>query len=423
MIGFAFSVKITEERNNVNLIQKYTYSNQLKNNEDTYISPISEKSIEYQQKKVAVWVTGILLSMLVPALFLFTGLSSGIRNWACSKSKSLFIVIILYFIVFSLISGLISLPLDYYSSFILKHVYGLSNQSFSKWFEDFLKSSIISVAASSIFIFLSYVLIKKSPSYWWLHLGIILIPALFFITLISPVYIDPLFNKYQAVENKTLETKIYNEINRTGIKDCKVYQVNKSIDTKEMNAYMTGVLNTKRIVLWDTTIKNLTERETLCVVAHEMGHYLMGHVWKSLLLAGVFSIFILYLINKSALWVIQNSNGIFGFRKLSDIASLPLLILLINILIFITTPAVNTYSRYTEREADRFELELTKDNEASLTSTVKLHEESLTLPTPGIVYKLWNYTHPTYEERVEFAKNYKPWEENKPLKYQKYIKY
>jgi len=422
MIGFIFSVKVTEQQNNSYLRQSYVQSTQIRESTATTITAPTEKAIEYHEKKVNIWIISIVLGMLVPTFFLFSGLSAGIRNWAQNRSKAAFIIFILYFIVYYSISTLISLPLDYYSSFILKHAYGLSNQSFVKWIGDFLKSFAISIAAGSALIWIPYTLIKRTPRYWWLYFGLLLIPVIFFITFISPVYIDPIFNKYEKVQDTKLEAKIYDLIGKTDIKNVKVYQVNKSADTKEMNAYMTGVLNTKRIVLWDTTIKNLTDRETLGVVAHEMGHYLMGHVWKAIILGGILNVFVFYLINRVALWVLSKSGGTFGFTKLQDIASLPLLMLFLSIFMFIVTPAVNAYSRYTETEADRFELELTKDNEASISSMIKLHQTSLVLPTPGIVYKLWNYDHPTFEERVNFAKNYKPWEEGKPLKYQKYIK-
>lgn len=422
IIGFIFSVKVTEQQNNSYLRQNYVQSTQIKGNTATTIAAPTEKAIEYQGKRVNIWIANIILGMAIPAFFIFSGLSAGIRNWAQSRSRAAFIVFILYFIVYYSISTLISLPLDYYSSFVLKHAYGLSNQSFLKWSGDFLKSFAIAIAAGSILICIPYTLIKKSPGHWWLYFSLLLIPVLFFITFISPVYIDPIFNKYEKVQDTKLEAKIYDLIDKTDIKNVKVYQVNKSVDTKEMNAYMTGVLNTKRIVLWDTTIKNLTDREILGITAHEMGHYLMGHVWKAIILGGILNVFMFYLINRVALWVLNKSNGTFGFTKLHDIASLPLLMLVLSIFMFIVTPAVNAYSRYTETEADRFELELTKDNEASVSSMIKLHQTSLVLPTPGIVYKLWNYDHPTFEERVNFAKNYKPWEEGKPLKYQKYIK-
>ncbi|MBC2582510.1 M48 family metallopeptidase [Clostridium sp. DJ247] len=422
MIGFIFSVKITEERNDTYIKHKYVYSAEENKKQINYIAPPTEKAIEYQHKKVALWITNLVLSIGIPAIFLFSRFSANIRNWAQRRSKRAFITIILYFIVYSTITTIISLPIDYYSSFVLKHAYGLSNQTFLKWFEDILKNFILYTAAASIFIFLLYTLIKISPRRWWLYLGLMLIPIIFFLTFVSPVYIDPIFNKYERLQDKNLETMIYKQIDKTNIKNCQVFQVNKSVDTKEMNAYMTGVLNTKRIVLWDNTIKNLTYGEVLGIVAHEMGHYIMGHVWKAIIIAGVGSILVFYFINKSALWMLEKSQGIFGFNKLQDIASIPMLILLLNIFMFVVTPVSNAYSRYTEREADRFELELTKNNDAAVSSTIKLHENSLVLPTPGVIYKLWNYDHPTFEERVEFAKNYKPWEENKPIKYKNYIK-
>ena len=327
MVGFIFGVKVSEEQNNRYLMQKYTQAAQIKEKPATTIAAPTEKAIEYQQKKVVIWVIGIVLSMIIPAFFLFSGLSAGIRNWAQNKARAVFVVFILYFIAYYFISCLISLPLDYYSSFILKHDYGLSSQSFGKWIGDFLKTFAITTVAGSILVCIPYTLIRRSPEYWWLHFGVLLIPILFFITFISPVYIDPIFNKYEKVQDVILESKIYNLIDKTDIKNVKVYQVNKSLDTKEMNAYMTGVLNSKRIVIWDTTIKNLTDRETLTVVAHEMGHYLMGHVWKAIIFGGMLNILIFYLINKSAIWVLNKSGGAFGFTKLHDIASLPLIML------------------------------------------------------------------------------------------------
>ncbi len=422
MAVFSTAVKITEDQNNKRLVQEYTYSTKAVGNVSTAIAPPTQKAMEYHNTRVNLWIIGIVISLLVPIVFLFSGLSSFIRDCCLSKSKNLFIVFFLYFIIYSIITAIISLPLDYYSSFTLKHIYGLSSQSFSKWIMDFSKSFAISTLVGAIFIFIPYLFIKKFPSYWWFNLGILFIPVIAFITFISPMYIDPIFNKYEKIQDTRLEAKIYEELDKASIKNCQVFQVNKSVDTKEMNAYMTGVFNTKRIVLWDTTIKNLTQRETLSILAHEMGHYLMGHVWKSIVLGGVLSIFVFYLIDRSSLWVIDKSGGIFGFTKLYDIASLPLLILLLNMFMFILTPAVNTYTRYTETEADRFELELTKDNEAAASSMIKLHETSLVLPTPGIIYKLWNYDHPTFEERVKFANTYKPWQQGKPLKYEKYIK-
>lgn len=423
MAVFTTSVKITEEKN-MNDLKKYYLNNSVENTDSNIVKipPPSEQAKKYHQSRVNIWIIKLLWSIFVPMFFIFSRLSVGIRRWAQGRSRRIIVIIALYLSVYSLIEFLLFLPLDYYSEFIRMHAYGLSNQTFAKWFGDSVKDLIISTFINMPVVWAIYATIRRSSKYWWLYSGLLYIPFLFFMSFISPFFIDPVFNKYTALEDKALEAKIYDLIKRTAIEDCKVYQVNKSVDTNEMNACMTGVLGSKRIVLWDTTIKKLNDREILCVVAHEMGHYLMGHVWKSIFISGLLCVFILYFVNKGTLWLLDVSRGSFGFSRLHDIASLPLLALLVALITFILSPGINAYSRQMEMEADRFELELTQDNYASASAMVKLHEQSLSLPQPGLVYMLWNYDHPTFKSRVDFANTYKPWKENKPLKYRKFIK-
>lgn len=418
---FIFSVVLTESINFKDIKNDTSYSNQIVREGTVKIPAPSEQAIEYQKNKTTVWVVRLLLSFLIPFMFLFSGLSARISRLARKISRRFIVEVAVFFILYSLIDYLLNLPMDLYAGFIRPHAYGLSNQAFGKWFEDSVKNVLISSATGAAFIWFPYLMIKKSPRLWWLYTGLVSIPMLFFVSYISPLYIDPLFNRFEPVQNSELDIKIHGLLHRTTLGDCNVFQVNKSEDTKEMNAYMSGSFGSKRIVLWDTTVKNLTEREILCVVAHEMGHYLMGHIWKSIILGGLLIVFTLYLVNKSALWMISQSEGRFGFRKLYESASLPLLILLINVFMFISAPATNAYSRSMEKEADRFEIELTRDNTASAMAMVKLAGQSLALSSPGLVYKWWNYDHPTFKDRIEFENTYKPWEERKPLVYQKYI--
>ena len=421
ILAFILSIVITEKNNIKKLKGNNTQPIIGANEEIVKIPPISDKAEAFHKNKVIVWIISLLWGLLVPAVYLLSGLSSGIRNWAERISINIIAVTAVYFTVYSLVNYLIDLPLNYYSGFKRKHAFGLSNQNFSKWIGDSLKALLITIIIGAAFLWIPYIIIMNSPIYWWIYVGLMTIPILIFTTYISPVYIDPLFNKYTDLVDKELESKIHEMLNQTIVGDCRVFQVNKSVDTKEMNAYMTGIFNTKRIVLWDTTINNLTQKEILSVVAHEMGHYLMGHIWRMIFLGGILSTCVFYLLDRIAGWVMTHSGGVFGFYKLYDIASLPLIILLIDILVLAFMPFVNWYSRYNEKEADRFELELTRDNQSGASAMVKLHHNSLILAQTGIIYKLWNYSHPTFKERVGFANNYKPWEENKPLKYQKYI--
>ncbi|KAJ51789.1 Zn-dependent protease with chaperone function [Clostridium tetanomorphum] len=419
---FIISVRIAENKNTKELQSDTSYTIYLENDTVANFPKTSDKSISYRKANINIWSINLILTFAIPILFLTTGFSIKIKSIAENISSHLILQIAIYFIIFTTINCLITLPLDYYSSFINKHNFGLSNQSSLKWFSDYFKSFSLSMIIGAIFIWIPYFIIKASPKKWWLYLGVLSIPVLLFTTFISPRYIDPLFNKYTAIENKNLEKKIYEQLEKVGLENSNLYQVDKSVDTKEMNAYMTGVFSSKRIVLWDTTINKLSENETLAVTAHEIGHYVMGHVWKSIVLGGLFTILILYLVNKTALWIIFNFGKNLGFDKLYDIAALPLIILLMNFFIFLGNPVINTYSRYVERQADTFQLELTKDTNSAITSTIKLHENSLALPHPSKIYEIWYYTHPSYYDRIKFATEYMPWKENKPLKYGKYIK-
>lgn len=422
MFCYYLCLIITEKRNMDRLRKEYNGHIGETADNMTMVPPPSEKAFSYHKNRLLVSVVSNLLTASIAVFFLFSGFSASLSRWAVSKNKNFLIAAALYYAVYSIINYIIGLPLSFYSGFKIKHSYGLSEQKLSKWIGDSLKSFLLSTALLSVTTGALFVLINACPGYWWLYAGLVTVPIMVLVSFISPVLIDPIFNKYEDLENKELESKIHKLLKRTIVENSRVFQVNKSVDTKEMNAYMTGVLNTKRIVLWDTTINNLTEGETLSVVAHEMGHYVMGHIWKMTLLTGAAGIIVLYLIDRGAVWALERSGGLFGFNALGEVASIPLLLIVGGVVMFIVTPFANAYSRYMEHEADTFELELTRDNSAAASSLIKLHYNSLILPEPGIIFKLWRCSHPTFRERVEFANSYKPWEENKPLRYKKYIK-
>ncbi len=382
----------------------------------------TQAAFDFQRSKVTTWLIRLFLGFAVPAFFLFSKLSANIRNWARRKARRWTLIIMLYFIVYSVIEMLIYLPLDFYTGFVRMHQYGLSNQTFVQWLIETVKSFSVNSVILAAIIWIPFLLIKKSPKRWWLYLALISIPYTFCMSYLQPIVIDPMFNQYKEIEDGELSVKIDELLSKTYIENCQVLQVDKSKETNQMNAYMTGVYNTKRIVLWDTTINYLNVEEILGIVAHEMGHYLMGHIWKSILLGGLGGILILYLVYRICNWFLEKSKGKYGFYKLSDVAAFPLILLAINLMLFITAPISNTYSRSIELEADRFELELTKNNFATATATVKLHQQSLSMPEPGYIFMLWTYDHPTYKSRIDFANQYRPWETAQPLKYQKYMK-
>lgn len=377
----------------------------------------SAKAMRYYHSGNVLWFVNLFWGLLIPALFLFTGFSAKIRDWAQRLGRKWFWVIGLYLVIFTLINFLIDFPLSYYQGFVRQHSYELSNQTFGKWFGDEIKSLLVGLMGGVLFLWVPYLLLKKSPRRWWLYTSLLMIPFLFFVMLISPVWIDPLFNQFGPMQDKALEAKILALADKAGIEGSRVYEVNKSVDTKAVNAYVTGFMNTKRIVLWDTIIAKLNEQELLFVMGHEMGHYVLGHVIKGILFFSVLILLTLYAAYRVAGAVIEKFKQRFGFDQLSDIASLPLILLLISIFSFVITPIAMTFTRYQEHESDRFGLEITQANRPAAMAFVKLQQENLGNPRPGLLYKLWRASHPTLGERIDFCNAYRPWETGEALKY------
>lgn len=377
----------------------------------------SEKAMRYYRGGNVLWFVNLFWGLLVPALFLFTGFSARIRNWAQKVGRKWFFVIGTYFIIVSAINFVIDFPLSYYQDFVREHAYELSNQTFGKWFGDSLKRLMVGSIIGVLFMWVPYLLLKKSPTRWWLYTGLLAVPFLFFFMLISPIWIDPLFNDFGPMKDKALETKILALAEKAGIGGSRVYEVNKSVDTKAVNAYVAGFMNTRRIVLWDTIIAKLNEKELLFVMGHEMGHYVLGHVIKLILFLSALILFSLYLIYRTAGELINKFKDRFGFDQLSDVASLPLIALLFSFFFFLITPIALTFTRYQEHESDRFGLEITENNHPAATAFVKLQQENLGNPRPGWLYKLWRSSHPTLGDRIDFCNEYRPWEKGELLKY------
>lgn len=377
----------------------------------------NEKAMSYYRSGNVLWFVNLFWGLLIPALFLFTGFSARIRDWAQKLGRKWFFVIGIYFIIFSTINFVIDFPLSYYQGFVREHAYELSNQTFGKWFGDSLKGLMVFSIIGVLFLWIPYILLKKSPQRWWLYTGLLATPFLFFFMLIRPIWIDPLLNDFGPMKDNALEARILALAEKAGIEGSRVYEVNKSVDTKAVNAYVTGFMNTKRIVLWDTIIAKLNEKELLFVMGHEMGHYVLGHVIKLILFFSALIMLSLYLIYRTAGGLIDKFKDRFGFDQLSDVASLPLIALLFSLFFFFITPIALTFTRYQEHESDRFGLEITQENHQAATAFVKLQQENLVNPRPGTLYKLWRSSHPTLGDRIDFCNEYQPWEKGEPLKY------
>lgn len=364
---------------------------------------LKEEAYSFRKDNLKVWAVRLVLSFLIPILFLITKLSQRI-SVGVGEGRGLFLSGLLYGAIFFGIIFIINLPLNFYSSYYLSHKYGLSDQTLLRWIELNIKGFLVGDFITALFLWFPYLLLFRSPKSWWIQLGLVSIPVIIFIVFISPFLISPIFNEFTSIEDEVLGQKIDVLLHKAGIEDADIFMVDKSKDTKTMNAYMTGIYKSKRIVLWDNTINNLSEEEVLSITAHEIGHYVKGHIWKNIIIGTVGTFIILYLLNITANWMLKASNGAFGFRNIYNFASVPLLLFVLNFYTFFSNPIANFVSRYFEVEADAYEISLTEDRESAVTAMEKLYEQSLGIPYPSEIYKIWYYTHPPLNERVEFYK-------------------
>lgn len=382
----------------------------------------SEKTLRFYHSGNVLWVMKTLWALVVPALILFTGFSARLRNWARAIGRTWFFIIGVYVALYLVVEYVLDFPLSYYQGFVRQHEYDLSNQSFRQWFGDSLKALMVAVVMGMSFLWVPYLLLKKSPRRWWLYTSFAAVPFLALVMLIQPILIAPLFDDFGPMKDKALETEILRLADRVGIDGGRVFEVNKSEDTEAMNAYVGGLLDTKRIVLWDTLLKKLDREQVLAVMGHEMGHYVLGHIWKLLALLSVLILAALYAVHRSLNFLIRRYQHRLGFTEPSDIASLPLLVLLISVFSLAVQPVAFAYTRQIEREADRFGLEVTRSNHATASALASLQDENLVHPRPGLLYVLWRSWHPPLAERIEFANGYRPWETAQSLIYGDYFR-
>ena len=346
------------------------------------------------------------------------------RTWATRASrKRVLITIAIYFAIFSIVTYVIDLPRAYYEEFVREHAYGLSNQTFAKWLGDSLKSLAVGTVIGALFLWVPYLLIRKSPQRWWLYTAMAAVPFLCLTMLIAPVWIDPLFNTFGPMKNKALETKILQLADRAGIEGGRVYEVDKSTDTKTLNAYVAGVGGTKRIVLWDTIIARLDEPQLLFVMGHEMGHYVLNHIWKVLAVFSVLIAGLLYVVHRpagaviarhqAAVWVhassptsprCRSSCCSSAWRSSSS------------------APWLLGITRHFEHEADRFGLEITRANRQAALSFVRFSRTIWRIRGRTGSCGCSAQSHPTLAERIEFANSYRPWETGQPRVYEHLFK-
>jgi len=243
-----------------------------------------------------------------------------------------------------------------------------------------------------------------------------------FSMLVQPIWIDPLFNEFSSMKNKGLEKQILELADKAQIENSRVFEVDKSRQTTQLNAYVTGFGHTKRIVLWDTLTQKMSSDQILFVMGHEMGHYVLNHIWQFLVLEFFLNFAMFYFVYRVGLFLITKYGYYLGVPSFSHFSSFPLVLLLFTIANFIVNPFILAFSRYVEHQADVFGLEITQNNQAAAKAFVTLQSSNLANPRPGKVYMFFRGSHPSLAQRIDFCNSYCPWRHNKALENQRHFK-
>jgi STE24 endopeptidase len=364
-------------------------------------------SEEYSNIRNIMFFLSTPFEWIVMIIVLALGLSAKFRTWAQASSKFTALQTAIYLFWLTIFVTVLTFPLEWLS-YRFSRTYHISTQTFASWMKDQFIDFWVNYFLMFLIVSVLYWLLKKSPKRWWFYGWLLSIPFTLFLTFVQPVIIDPLYNDFYPLKNKELEEKILTLAGKADIPAEHVYEVDMSEKTNALNAYVTGIGSNSRIVLWDTTLNRLNDQEILFIMAHEMGHYVMKHIYVGIAGYLLLSLLGLYLTYKIMNMIVKRWGKLLHLSDLRDISSLPLILLIISMLAFASSPLTNAASRYQEHAADKYAIELTGNPEAAITSFQKLTKSGLSQVHPPFLVKLFRYGHPTILERIVYLENYKP---------------
>ncbi len=376
-----------------------------------------QQAIEYSLLRYKLHFAGVALTLIILCGFIALRFAPRLREKAVNLSRRRIVQAFLIVTPLLLLFDLLMLPLEIYSKH-LANFYGLSVQSWGGWLADWGKGEALNIIVSVPLIWLLYGMLRRWPRRAWLAFWLASVPLIALVVFALPVLIDPLFNNFTplAATQPALVAEIGKITQRGGldIPPERMFSMDASSKTNTLNAYVTGLGATKRVVVWDTTTQQMTQAQTLFVFGHEMGHYVLHHIYQGLALACAGSLLLFWLTFHSAQRLLVRYGQTWRIDSLSDWAALPLLLLLVAAFNFAGEPIANTYSRHLEHQADIYGLEVTHgivpDNQQAAAEAFQiLGEKSLAHPNPPAFIKFWLFSHPPIAERLIFAREYDPW--------------
>ncbi len=360
---------------------------------------------EYARIKRRFWFVDQALNFAYLGAWLAAGWSLALRTWLGDSISNQWLLLPVFVLIFGGIYALITLPIGYYTGFVLPHRFGQSNQLLKDWLIDELKGLVIILPIGLLLLELLYLALYAAGSLWWLWAAIGLLVFQVLMVNLAPILIMPIFNKFIPLgqEHAELAERLMNLAKKANTKVQGVFKFDMSKRTKAANAALTGLGNTRRIVLGDTLINEFSLDEIETVLAHELGH----HVHKDIPLLIGFGTLTTALGLYLASLAMDSAVAFFGFSSVSDVAALPALMLILSIYGILTMPLENSFSRWRENLADDYALASTGKKEAFATAFVRLANQNLGEIDPEKWVVWLFYSHPPLNERIAKAQNWK----------------
>ncbi len=335
-------------------------------------------------------------------VLLITGWSGWLRDLALRRGfQNYTIAVFLYLFFLLLISKVLGFGFDFYG-FRLEREFQLSTQKFRAWLWDEIKGFLVGLVMAAIVVELLYFMIRQSPQHWWLITWALFIGLFIMLAQLAPVVLLPIFYKFEPLDNEDLRRRLVQLGERAGTRVRGVYRWKLSEKSKKANAALTGLGSTRRIILADTLLDNYAPDEIEAVLAHELGHHVHKHILKSILVQAGITLLGFWVAN----FVLHYAVDHHMFEELSDFANLPLLAITATVLSLLLMPALNAYSRYNERQADRYAFESIVSVQPFISSMNKLAQQNLAERTPSRWIELLFHSHPAISRRVAAAEEW-----------------
>ena len=385
------------------------------------------KAVAYSRAGYTLYFISYFLGGLVLFLILRLGWAAKFRDIAENASDKKWIQGFVFVPLLFLTIGVLKLPVRLYWHALSLH-YEQSIQGWGSWFWDWTKGELLDTVFGIVLVLILFAVMRRSPRRWWLYFWFPAVLILFGLIVITPLVIDPLFNKFEPLSDKhaDLVAAIEKLTKHAGvpIPSERMFLMLASQKTNAINAYVTGLGASKRVVIWDTTIQKMSNEEALFIVGHELGHYILGHVRQGFLVGAAGLLLALYLLFRGLHWALDRWGKDWKLYGQEDWASLAVLLLLLQALLFVSSPVISGYTRMQEHAADVYGLEVIhglvpNSEEVAAHAFQVLGELDLSDPNPPPFITFWLYSHPPLAERLVFAHSYDPWSKGESPKYVK----